>query len=78
VEQMINDYNIKRSNMSKLKKRSIDRNKISGLKDGAEFYLSPRKKVLYRLDTFEGSLAVITSLQSGLTFHKPKKTVCYF
>lgn len=63
--------------MGKLKKRSIDRNKIGGLKDGSEFYLSPRKKVLYRLDTFEGSVAVVTSLQSGLTFHKPKKTVCY-
>jgi hypothetical protein len=25
--------------------------KIGNLKDGAEFYLSPRKKVLYRLDT---------------------------
>jgi hypothetical protein len=51
--------------------------KIGNLKDGAEFYLSPRKKVLYRLDTFEGSIAVISSVSSGRTFHKPKKTVCY-
>jgi hypothetical protein len=51
--------------------------KLGTLKDGAEFYLSPRKKVLYRLDTFEGSQAVITSVGSGRTFHKPKKTICY-
>lgn len=51
--------------------------KISNLKDGAEFYLSPRKKVAYRLDTFEGSQAVITSIESGRTFHKAKKSVCY-
>lgn len=51
--------------------------KIGNLKDGAEFYLSPRKKVLYKLDTFEGSIAVISSVSSGRTFHKPKKTVCY-
>jgi hypothetical protein len=51
--------------------------KISELKDGAEFYLSSRKKILYRLQTFEGSQAVITSVSSGRTFHKPKKAVCY-
>jgi hypothetical protein len=47
--------------------------KISSLKDGQKFYLSPRKKVIYRLDTFEGNQAVITSIESGRTFHKPKK-----
>jgi hypothetical protein len=51
--------------------------RLSSLKDGAEFYLSPRKKVLYRLDTFEGSIAVISSVGSGRTFHRPKKTICY-
>jgi hypothetical protein len=51
--------------------------RIGNLKDGAEFYLSPRKKVLYRLDTFEKSIAVITSVQSGRTYHKPKKAVCF-
>lgn len=53
------------------------KSKLSNLKDGAQFYLSPRKKVLYRLDTFEGSTAVISSVSSGRTFHRPKKTVIY-
>lgn len=51
--------------------------KISGLKDGQKFYLSPRKNTVYRLDTFEKSVAVITSISSGRTFHKPKNTPCY-
>jgi hypothetical protein len=55
----------------------MNKTKIGSLKDGAEFYLSPRKKVLYRLDTFEGKEAVITSVQSGRTYHKPKKAVCF-
>lgn len=51
--------------------------KLSNLKDGQQFFLSKRKKTLYRLDTFEGKEAVITSISSGRTFHKPKKTVVY-
>jgi hypothetical protein len=53
------------------------KSKLGNLKDGQTFYLSPRKKVLYRLDTFEGSTAVISSVGSGRTFHRPKKTICY-
>jgi hypothetical protein len=51
--------------------------KIYLLKDGASFALSKRSKVSYRLDTIEKSQAVITSLSSGRTYHKSKKTVCY-
>jgi hypothetical protein len=53
------------------------KSKLGNLKDGQQFYLSPRKKTLYRLDTFEGSIAVISSVSSGRTFHRPKKTVIY-
>ena len=53
------------------------KSKISKLKDGEQFYLSPRKKTLDRLDTFEKSQAVITSISSGRKFHKPKKSICY-
>jgi hypothetical protein len=55
----------------------MTKTKIGSLKDTTEFYLSPRKKVKYRLDTFEKGAAVITSVGSGRTFHKPKKTICY-
>jgi hypothetical protein len=53
------------------------KSKLGYLKDGQQFYLSPRKKVLYRLDTVKGGMATFTSLTSGLTFIRPKKTVCY-
>jgi hypothetical protein len=53
------------------------KSKLGNLKDGAQFCLSPRKKVLYRLDTFEGSTAVISSVGSGRTFHRPKRTVVF-
>lgn len=55
----------------------IMKSKISQQKDGAQFFLSQRKKTLYRLDTLEGNQAVITSISSGRTYHKPKKTTCY-
>lgn len=52
--------------------------KISKLKDGQEFYLSPRKKTKYRLDTKQWRQGVlITSLESNRTYNKPGNTVCY-
>jgi hypothetical protein len=59
------------------KLNQMNKTKISALKDGQQFYLSPRKKVLYRLDTVEKSIAVITSVSSGRTFHKAKKSICF-
>lgn len=51
--------------------------RIADIKDGFQFYLSKRKKTLYRLDKIDKGTAIITSLDSWRTYYKPKKTVCY-
>lgn len=51
--------------------------KIYQLKDGATFFLTKRKTTMWRLQKIEGSTAIITAVESQITWKKPKNTVCY-